>query len=166
MTNEQKDTGVSNLIRHETTKNIVINLLMNAAIAYAMFYNTLELPLWGETGFGKDLLITGFLLSAILGVIFIISTRRKVSRGEVKPAAYNLQQCSWLFPYNPWLAGAVMGVLGCIIAAPLLIVLLSLLSIETLSPLSYAIIKGIWAGLLAGLVVPLAILQGLRQHSS
>ncbi len=57
-----------------------------------------------------------------------------------------------------------MGVLGAAIAAPALLAVLTLLGIDSLQPLHYAVIKGVWAGVLAGIVVPIAINQGLRKE--
>lgn len=159
------DTAVMSVQEHihgETKKNIIINVVLNAAIAYATLHSLTEISTWGEHGYGKDLIITGFILSTILGGIFIAVFRRKMNKQEIVPIGDEGQNLAWLLPYSPWLAAPWMGILGAAIAAPILIGLLALLDINSLTPLSYSLIKGIWAGALAGLVVPIAIRQGLR----
>lgn len=154
--------SVQDHIRSETKKNIVINLVLNAAIAYGTLHSLTEISTWGEHGYGKDLIITGFILSAILGAIFIGLFRRKRNKEEIIPTGTEGLALAWLLPYNPWLAAPWMGVLGAALAAPLLLGLLALLGVEALSPVAYATIKGIWAAALSAVVVPIAILQGLR----
>lgn len=154
--------SVHDHIRSETKKNIIINLVLNAAIAYATLHSLTEVSTWGEQGYGKDLILTGFLLCTILGGIFIGLFRHKQNKEEIIPAGNEGKALAWLLPYSPWLAAPWMGILGAALAAPLLLGLLALLGIEALSPIAYATIKGIWAGVLAAIVVPVAIRQGLR----
>ena len=149
-------------IHKETRNNIVINLLLNAGIAYATLHSLTEVSTWGEHGYSKDLIITGFLLSTILGGIFIGLFRRKRNRKEIVPMGGEGLKLAWLLPYSPWLAAPWMGILGAAIAAPLLLGMLALLDVSHLSPLTYAAIKGIWSAALAAIVVPIAIRQGLR----
>ena len=162
MTEKSALMSVHDHIRSETKKNIIINLVLNAAIAYATLHSLTEVSTWGERGYGKDLILTGFLLCTILGGIFIGLFRHKKNKEKIIPSGNEGQALAWLLPYSPWLAAPWMGVLGAALAAPLLLGLLALFGIESLSPIAYAIIKGIWAGALAAIVVPVSILQGLR----
>ncbi len=157
-----KDKTVAEHIHGETRNNIIINLILNGIIAYATLRGLEQVTTWGEDGYGKDLFITGFILSTILGGIFIGLFRRRRKRGEVVTQGNEGSALAWLLPYNPWLAAPWIGVLGALLAAPALLGVLALLGIDALSPLAYAIIKGTWAGILAGIVVPVAIRQGLR----
>ena len=70
-------TALNQHIRKETLTNFVINLVLNAGIAYALFRGVEQIGPWGEQGYVMDLMITGLLLSAILGGIFIGMSRRK-----------------------------------------------------------------------------------------
>ena len=154
--------SVHDHIRSETKQNLVINLVLNAAIAYATLHSLTEISTWGEHGYGKDLIFTGFLLCSILGGIFIGLFRHKQNKKQVIPTGKEGLSLAWLLPYSPWLAAPWMGILGALIAAPLLLGTLALFGVETLTPVAYATIKGIWAGVLAATVVPVAIFQGLR----
>jgi len=154
--------SVQDHIRSETRKNIIINVILNAVIAYATLHSLAEISTWGDKGYGKDLMITGFILCAILGGIFIALFRRKRNKREIVPMGDEGQTLAWLLPYSPWLAAPWMGILGACLAAPALLGLLALFDINTLTPISYSLIKGLWAGVLAAIVVPIAIQQGLR----
>ncbi len=155
---------VQDHIRSETKKNILINFVINAGIAYATLHSLTEISTWGEHGYGNDLIITGFILCTILGGIFIALFRRKRNKKEIVPMGDEGQSLAWLFPYSPWLAAPWMGILGAALAAPLLLGALTLLDIHTLTPIAYAGIKGIWSAGLAAVVVPIAIRQGLRSQ--
>ncbi len=162
MSNSTHQHAIKNEISSETRKNIVINLVLNGLIAYFLMRQNTLLTAWGEHSYGPDLLITGFILSALLGAIFIGLFRRKRDKAELLPVGHEGLSLAWLLPYNQWLAALVMGFLGAAIAAPVLLAILALLGIDSLQPLQYAVIKGVWAGTLAGVVVPVAINQGLR----
>ncbi len=151
-------------IRSETKKNFVINVLLNATIAYATLGGLSEISTWGEHSYGRDLILTAFLLSAILSGVFIGMYRRKRRMGDVTATGTEGQALAWLLPYNPWFTAPWIGILGATISVPPLLGLLALMEIDTLAPLSYALIKGIWAGVLAAIIVPIAILQGLRSR--
>ena len=153
---------VQEYIRKEVRLNIVINLVLNAVIVYATMHSLSQLSRWGEDGYGKDLIIGGVILSTILAGIFLNLFRYKRKKNQVIPDGDEGQNLAWLIPYNPWFAVPWMGVLGAIIAVPLLLGLLALFGVTTLSPIAYAAIKGVWSAVLAAFIVRIAILQGLR----
>ncbi|MFK7977273.1 MAG: hypothetical protein AB8C02_14150 [Halioglobus sp.] len=150
------------IIRKETRNNIIINTVINAVIAYFLFKKHDSLPVWGENSYGEDLIIGGFILSIILAGIFIALFRHRVKQGQVQPEGHEGKALAWLIPYNVWLATPWLGFLGAAIFAPLLIGLLLLVGADTLTPVVYAAIKGVWAGALAGVITVIAITQGLR----
>ncbi len=163
MSHEHRQLAVAEHIRTEIRNNIVINVLLNASIAYAMLRGVTQIDAWGEHGYGKDLILTAFLLSALLGGIFIVLHRRKRDRMEFALQGDEGQTLARIMPYNPWLAATLLGTVAAVVAAPFLLGIFILLGIELLTPTAYAIIKGIWAGALAAVVVPIAITQGLRK---
>ena len=61
-------------------------------------------------------------------------------------------------PTRFWAAGLVFGLFGLLVVAPLTLGPMALLGITELSPLAYAIFKGIWAGVMAGvMIVPIVM---------
>ncbi len=150
-------------IRKEALTNFVINVVINAGIAYALFRQVEQIGPWGEKGYVMDLLITGFLLSLILGGIFVGMSRRKRDSGEFTLSGSEGKALAWLIPYNPVLAALWLGALGMALATPHLLGIMFLLELSTLTPAGYALVKGVWAGILAAVIVPIAIRQGFRR---
>ena len=166
MTETKTVVSVNEYVRQETKKNIVLNVILNAGIAYATFHSVAKINPWGEQSYGNDLMLTGFVLCAILGSLFIVITRRKQRAGQLMAVGHEGLNLARFVPYNPWLAGIWLGILGLVLAVPALIGILTLLGVSSLSPVTYAIVKGLWAGILAAIVVPVAIGQGLRLPST
>lgn len=146
-------------IRAEAIKNFFINVIINAGIAYALLGDQEQLTAWGEHGYGPDALLTAALLTGILSGIFIPMYRAKLRRGEW-PQIDNFM--GKFLPYSAWLCAPLLGLIAVLTAAPLLVLLLKALGLAQLSGLHYAVIKGLWAGALSAIVVPVAIHQGLR----
>lgn len=153
---------IAAIVRKETRNNIVINIVINGAIAYFTLKGAEQITLGGDKGYAKDLVISAFLLSTILGGIFLGMFRHRRKTGQLHPQGHEGQALAWLIPYNPWLAAPWIGVLAACTAAPLLMGILLLFGAETLPPNAYAVIKALWAGALAGIILPIAIMQGLR----
>jgi hypothetical protein len=166
MAEKGKTRTLKEHIHHEAKLNIVINLVLNTAIPIVMLRGLTEVSAWGDHGYGYDLLITAFILCSLLGAIFIAVTRRKHQRGEIIAEGHEGQALAWLIPYNPWLAAPWIGVIGVCLAVPPLILLLTVTGASTLSPLSYAVIKGVWAAALAAVVVSISIRQAVRKQES
>lgn len=154
--------SVREYIQHEAKKSFFINVILNAIIPYAMLYSLTEVTAWGDKGYGKDLILTAFILCAILAGVFIAITRKKHKQEEIIAQGNEGTALAWLIPYNPWLAALWIGILGICLAVPPLLGVLALLEINTLSPLAYSAIKGLWAGAMAVIVVTIAIRQGMR----
>ena len=153
-----------NHIRKEIKKNFVINVVINAAIAYATLGGLDEIDAWGDHGFGKDLILTAFLLSAILSGVFIATHRRKRRSGEISVTGTEGKSLAWLLPFSPWLSAPWIGLLATAVSVPPVLGVLAVLNIDTLTPPTYIVIKALWAGVLAAVIVQVAILQGLRSH--
>ena len=162
MADSRLETSVQEHIRSETKKNFWINLILNGVIAYATLHGIAELTTWGEHSYGRDLIITALILCTILSGIFIAVFRHKCKKEQIVPEDDEGQALAWLLPYSPWLAAPWMGIIGACLAVPPLLGLLAVFNLGTMTPLTYALIKGLWAGVLAAIVVPIAIRQGLR----
>lgn len=152
-------------IAQEVKKSVVINFVINAAIAHSALKNANEVGAWGVSGFVQDLMLTGFVLCVIVSAIYISMYRKKIASNEVGVEERSVQSSNWILPYSLWSAALVMGVLGALIAAPLMLGILTLYGLGSITPLGYAIAKGAWAAILAYIVVPVSIRQGLRVRS-
>ena len=164
MTNSTGPEALQRYIRGESIKNLFINIVINAAIAWWLLKDVAAISAWGEKGYGPDLIITAFLLSAIISGIFIALHRRKRNSGIFAGLPAQTSGLAARLPFNPWLAALALGLIGVVCAVPPLLAVFALLDIQTLETSHYALVKGVWAGILAALLVPQAIRHGLRDN--
>ena len=153
---------IYNHIRKEATINFFLNLIINAVIAWFALGKNSPLTLWGEHSFGPDLITTAVILGWLLGGIFIFTHRMKVRKGQLP--ALDLDIPRWL-PRNSLLAGLCFCVATLVCFLPITFATFYALDISTLTIEAYCVFKGVWAGVIAMLVVPLAILVGLSTES-
>ena len=149
-------------IRMQSRLNFIINLVLNGAIAWFLLKDKPALSAWGEHGYGADLMITGFLLASLVAVFAMKGHRAKLAKGEheaVPPAA--LGALARVATGNDWSNSLLFGLAGALLGAGT-VGMLMLLPLPPFSPLAYAVFKGVWAGILAALVIPPAIKLGLR----
>ena len=149
-------------IRTQSRHNFVINLVLNGVIAWFLLKDKPALTAWGEHGYGADLMITGFLLASLIAVFVIKIHRAKLAKGEheaVPPAALGTLAC--VATRSVWSNSLMFGLAGALVGAGT-VGMLMLLPLPPFSPLAYAVFKGVWAGILAALVVPPAIKLGLH----
>jgi hypothetical protein len=153
----------------------LFNLAFNAGLGWATFRAFTPVPLWAEPRIWTDLLkptiggdVLGMLfflpgLTCLIGTPLIKRAARlgKVERLRIAPEQH------WLLRHMPrslWVRSAVIG-LACVIAlGPVSLGVLSLLGLTTW-PLGAAVwFKGVYAGLLAGVVTPPIALYALSLH--
>lgn len=144
----------------------IINVVLNGVIAWLLMRSLTEIPLWGETSMGVDLLATGFILPFATCLIVSRLTRSQVESGKL-PALERSQIRPLGFHRRSSLVRAiVMGVLGVIFASAPLVVLLDLAQAAPVPLLSFVAFKAIWAGLFAMIVSPIIAWWALAAASS
>jgi hypothetical protein len=152
-------------IRAQSRNNFLINLVLNAVIAWFLLKDKGALTPWGETGYGADLVITGFLLAALVALFAMKIHRGQLAKGLHQPLANaEVGAVARLAGSSDWGNSLLFGLAGALLAAATVGVLM-LLPLPPFDPLAYAVFKGVWAGVLAALVVPPAIRLGLRTAS-
>jgi len=148
-------------VRKQSINNVIGNFLGTAGIAYWLKHELTKISAQGKEGYIVDFLVTGFLLPAIFGVIFMFWFRRRAARGEfdgnVIPSGFRL---TWL-PQRLWLAACAIALLGLAFAALPLGIYLLMTASQSLTPTAFALVKGVWAAIAIGLVVPMAIYHGV-----
>lgn len=145
-------------LRKEMIINFVINIAANGTIAWFAFAASQHVAMWGEHSFGPDLALTAFFLCWIIGAIFVAVHRSKASKGKMAPLAIAVPD--WL-PRNSLLMGLLFGVAGLLLFYPLTLGVLWALGLGEIELLAFCIFKGVWAGVLACLVIPPAVIFGL-----
>ena len=153
-------------LTRELSVNGITNTFFNGVIAWLLLKDKGLLHWWGDHSFGVDVLATAFILPFIVTLIVIPMQRRKVAKAKVaifEPSRNNLlERCVASFPQSLFLSALLFGLAGFAIIAPLTLLGISLFGVESFSPGSYSIFKGLWAGTMAALLVSPMILVGLR----
>jgi hypothetical protein len=133
----------------------IFNLVLNGAIAWALFRSATHVPLWGESSLGIDLLATAFLLPFLTCLIVSAIVKRHVRDGKVPPLpAAQLPHTSWS-ERSPMQRALVLGAAGVVFGALPLVWALSLAQAQPLAVSSFVAFKAVWAALLALAVTPI-----------
>jgi ribosomal protein S18 acetylase RimI-like enzyme len=142
------------LWREHAAVGFVVNVAINAAIAWATFRGAAAIPRWGASSIAGDLLATSFLLPAITCLIVTPLVRGAARRGAAPALAGTLP--GWLDAFRrPLAARALLLGLACLpLAGGLAVVLLHALGVESLALAPFVGWKGVYAGVLAAGVQP------------
>ncbi|MEE3329369.1 MAG: hypothetical protein VX246_00750 [Myxococcota bacterium] len=149
------------LVKTGAITNFVFNVLINGVIAWLLLSGPERLAPFGGESYGPDLLITGFLLSAIVTAIVIATHRSKAAKGELGLPA--VRGPSWLTPasaWSRWKTCGIAGLLGTVASGVLLGA--TALTVGSLSVPTYVVMKALYTGVLAAAIVGPATLLGLR----
>ncbi|MBN7796907.1 hypothetical protein [Parahaliea mediterranea] len=153
-------SAIKGYIRKQVLISFLANLVINGTLAYWILNDLQLLTATGEHGYVRDILLTGLLLSWLFSWINLVIHYRKRQRGEL-PVVQPGAGVSWL-PSRLWLSAIVMAVLSASIAGGAMLALLSVLFPSGVDPLQYAILKGVWTGVLAGVLVVVCIAVATR----
>lgn len=154
-------------LRHEVLVGGISNTLFNGLIAWLLLKSGPAMRWGGEQSFAVDVIATGLLLPFIVALIVIPLQRGKLNKGKLQ--AINLGPSSGIqslanrLPAGTFKSALLFGLFGMCVIAPLTLLGFYLVGIEEVSPVNYAIFKGIWAGLMAAVLVIPMVLVALRQ---
>lgn len=163
-------SGVKNTrryIQREALTNGITNTLANGLIAWWLLKGSPPLTWGGAHSFSVDVVATAFLLPLIVALIVIPLQRRKLRLG--KQSLRPLNQNRWLerqlsrFPQTLWASALRFGLVGTLLFSPLTLAAFFALGIEHVAPAHYALFKGLWAGLLAAVMVVPMVMLGLSE---
>ncbi len=152
-------------LQHNATTNGLANMVANGGICYWLIQDKGPVTWWGHSNFGGDLLATAFILPFIVTLIVIPIQRMKRRKGKVGyPDVAQLP--TWLqrflrMPQGLLARAALFGLLGMLVVALPTLAVLFATGISVFTPLQYAVFKGVWAGLLAALIVGPMVVLGL-----
>ncbi len=142
------------LIQNQGGKALIINVFANAAIGWLILKEHSALTLWGDTGIGLDLLATAFLLPFLSCLILSPILSKQIREGKVEALEpEQIEEKGWhLRPV--FIRGIFLDLLGVLLAAAPILLIFKLSGILPIGLWTYVWFKGIWAGLLAGIVTP------------
>jgi len=144
----------------------VINALINGGIAWGMHRGTASLPLWGDGGYATDLLATGVLLPGITWLIMHPLLHRQAAAGKA-PSTDGVPP-PWLaarLPATLWAGSAAIGLAGLAVGAAAC-ALAQGLGAPSFAGTTYALVKGLYGGLLPVLLQPAMVFAILREAPS
>jgi hypothetical protein len=151
------------LILEQGIGSALFNLLLNAAIAWALFRHLEVVPLWGQESIAGDTLGTCFFLPFFTALIVTPMVRRRIRRGALPELAWNRTSHPWLgwLPPGTLKRAAVLGGWTLIALGPLTLAILMIAAVNELRLAPFIAFKAGFAALLALLVTPVISLWAL-----
>ena len=153
-------------IKHEMLVGGISNTIFNGIIAWLLLKSGPALAWGGDHSFAVDVIATAFILPFIVALIVIPLQRGKLSKGKLEHidlgAGSFMQRMADRLPTGTFKSALLFGLFGMCVMAPLTLLGFYLLGVGEVSPLNYSIFKGIWAGLMAALLVVPMVLLALR----
>ena len=145
-------------IRLDSLANFVCNVIINGWLTWFLVQSKSALPVWqGEGAIAWDITFTVFLLVLIIALIVIPLTRaqaRKTKSIQIQRNSPNpIARLVRTFPQNFVLTALLFGGLALVIVTPLILAWFVIFNIEKIAAGTYAIGKGLGAGIVAALVV-------------
>jgi hypothetical protein len=169
MSSNTPSDGIKHL-KHEALVGGASNAFFNGLIAWLLLGSGPSLAWGGEHSFVVDIIATAFILPMIVALIVIPLQRSKLNKGKLHPinlgTGSRLQTLADRFPHATFKSALMFGLSGMLIIAPLTILGFYLVGVEEVSPLNYAIFKGLWAGLMAAILVLPMVLCALRKPAA
>ncbi|MCB1732108.1 MAG: hypothetical protein H6991_08710 [Pseudomonadales bacterium] len=157
-------------LRHEVLIGGISNTIFNGLIAWLLLKSGPALAWGGEHSFAVDVIATALLLPFIVALIVIPLQRSKLNKGKLQPIdlgnASLMQRVADRLPAGVFKSALLFGLFGMCIIAPLTLLGFYLMGVEQVQPVTYSIFKGIWAGLMAGVLVIPMVLLALRAPAS
>lgn len=157
-------------LRHEAMVGGVSNTVFNGVIAWLLLKNGAPLAWTGASSFVIDVCATAFLLPFIVALIVIPLQKGKLAKGKLAVidlgGQSRVQQLVDKMPDSTFANALLFGLAGLCLIAPLTLLAFNLVGVVEVSPLHYAIFKGLWAGLMAAVLVLPMVLVALRSRNA
>jgi len=155
------------LMREHVVGAAVVNGVLNACLAWLGFRAHDHVPMRGEQSILNDAIGTAVLLPLLLCMIATPLIRKAVQAGKVHALALHTPERAmslWL-PSSALLRGLVLAVGALATCAPVFLGLLWLFGVQEMSVSGFALLKALYAGLMAAVVSPLVALYVLASES-
>jgi len=154
-------------MRTEIIASVIINALINVLIIWFTKKDEGAVYLYGDKGYGIDIIVTCFLLFFLMSLVVLAIQRSRVKSGKAPDFSWDLALLSHSilarFPRSVWLSALLFGFLALVIFAPVTLVALAAVGTSEFSPLNYTIFKGFWVALMVWIAVPSVLRVGLAR---
>ena len=142
----------------------VFNVLINGGIAWSLFKGEATIPVLGNNpSVVFDGALTLFLLGVLLtAIVTPLARRAAVKKPELRPARPRAETAvlKWL-PNSFLLRCLSLGAVITAVLLPLFLIIFSVLGVESLSPVEYVIFKGIYTGIVGGVLAIVVVWAAL-----
>lgn len=148
------------LLTRALAATVVINVVVNAAIAWLSVAGQGSVSMWGaplvETSIFWNVVGTLFLLPLITCVLTTTAIRADIRSGSLPPLTELRSAHRWLasLPFPRWRRGAVVGALAVVMLAPPLILVLVAADFGDLDAGQFVLCQTVFAVLLGVVVTP------------
>ena len=143
------------------------NTVFNGVIAWWMLKDGPPMSWSGGNSFVADIFATAFILPFIVALIVIPIHKRKLAKAKIDAMNFGAHSRlqGWVnrLPRSTAANAFWFGIVGICIAAPLPLLGFFAIGVDQIAPLHYAIFKGIWAGLMATVLVVPMVMSALRK---
>jgi len=133
---------------------LVINIAFNGGIAWLLFRSMSEIPLWGESSVGVDMIATAVLLPVFSCLIVSKIVVSQVRSGKIPPLQGDqIPKSGW--SHRPAvIRGLFLGTCAVFLGAAPVVAALSIADSASVDASAFIGYKAVWAGLMAGVVSP------------
>ena len=169
-------SGLPASVRHWIIVNAIcvtalINVVVNAGIAWLSVGGRSQIPLWAPPLLGgpsttTDTVATLFLLPFITCVVATAAVRHDLRRGSLQPLQRSALPLLARLPAGSVRRGAMLGVMSVAAFAPPAIVVLVAVHADDLSVSDFVIFKTLFAVVLGLLVTPLIAFAALSDSAA
>jgi hypothetical protein len=151
------------LLVEQGVGSVVVNLVLNALIAFLLFRGAASVPLWGQQSIAGDTIGTTFFLPLFTCLIVTPLSRRRVRAGDLAPIEGAPLGLQWLPERTVWRAVG-LGALTAGVLAPLSLATLTLLGVAEQSFWGFVAFKAIFAAALGAVLTPLIALWAISNR--
>lgn len=158
---------ITGYIRKEALVNGVSNAVFNGLAAWYLLKNKEWMPVWGNSGIAVDIVATAAILLFIVALILIPLNASKKRKGKAPAfswdASNRLHRVTQCMPGKLVARAFCFAGVGIVLVAPVSLLPYVVFGIEGMSGADYAIVKGVWAGIMAAVMCIPMIQLGLAE---
>lgn len=153
------------LLLEEGVGSVIVNLLINAVIAFLTFRGAATVPLWGQQSIAGDTIGTTFILPLLTCLIVTPLARRQVRAGRFEPLTGTPFGLQWMPVRTLW-RGAALGAISAVVVAPPALAALTWLGVTEQSFWGFVAFKAAFAAALGAVVTPLIALWAITGNAA
>ena len=132
----------------------IVNLLLNAGIAWLLFRGMEVVPLWGQQSIAGDTIGTAFVLPFLSTLIASAVVRSQVRSGYVSAVALSARSALGRLPRSLAGRGAVLGLIGVVLTGLPTAAALDAVGVAQMAFGDFITFKAMFAAVLGALVTP------------